>query len=100
MPEETPVTNAVLSFSMVCIYTSEFVVFAVQAISGLGLFVQSQRRSFEIGEDGGPALFTKSFDCCALGRLPSRREFLNLFSAFGRNCQFHTIAVSATDGLY
>src|SRR5256885_7397950 len=74
MPEETPVTNAVLSFSRVCIYTSEFVVFAVQAISGLGLFVQSQRRSFEIGEDGGPALFTKSFDCGPLGGFPGGRE--------------------------
>src|SRR2546427_488080 len=100
MPEETPVTNAVLFFNRVCIYTCELLVIAFKACQYLGLFVQSQRRSFEIREDGGPALFTKSFDCGALGRLPSRREFLNLFSAFGRNCQFHTIAVSAADSLH
>src|SRR5437667_7340299 len=99
MPEETPVTNAVLFFSGVCIYTSLFIVMPSRH-SGLGLFVQSQRRSFEIGEDCGPTLFTKRFDCGALGGFPGGREFLNLFSAFGRNCQFHTIAVSATDGLY
>src|SRR5207249_3999269 len=99
MPEETPVINAVLFFSVVCIYTSWFIVVAFKAFR-LGLFVQSQRRSFEIGEDCGPTLFTKSCDCGALGGFPGGREFLNLFSAFGRNCQFHTIAVSATDGLY
>src|SRR5947199_292707 len=33
--------------------------------------------------------FTESFNRGALSRLPSRREFLNLFSAFGSNCQFH-----------
>src|SRR5439155_26821230 len=100
MPEETPVTNVVLFFSGVCIYTSLFIVYCLQVHPGLGLFVQSQRRSFEIGEDCGPTLFTKSFDCGVLRGLPSRGEFLNLFSAFGCNRQFHTIAVSATDGLY
>src|SRR5438067_1656488 len=100
IPEVTPVTNVALSFSEVCIYTCEFLVIAFMACQGLGLFVQSQRRSFEIREDGGPALFTKSFDCGALGGLPSRRKFLNLFSAFSRNCQLHTIAVSAADSLH
>src|SRR6266404_7422346 len=95
MPEETPVTNAVLSFSDVCIYTFEFLVIAFMACQGLGLFVQSQRRRFEIREDGGPALFTESFDHGTLGGLPSRGEFLDLFSAFGRNCQFHTVAAPA-----
>src|ERR1041384_866187 len=100
IPEVTPVTNVVLSFSEVCIYTFEFLVIAFRACQGLGLFVQSQRGSFEIREDGGPALFTKSFDCGDLGGLPSRREFLNLLSAFSRDCQFHTLAVSAADSLH
>ena len=51
-------------------------------------FVQGQRGSFEIGENGGPTLFTQSFHRSALGGLPSRREFLHLFSTFRRNCQF------------
>src|SRR5438046_9306252 len=58
-------------------------------VSGIfRLLVQGQRRSFEIGENGGPTLFTESFNRGALSGLPSRRDFLNLFSAFGRNCQF------------
>ena len=32
-----------------------------------GLLLQGQRCSFEVGKDGGPTLFTKSFDCGALG---------------------------------
>src|SRR5204863_9122441 len=58
-------------------------------VSGIfRLLVQGQRRSFEIGENGGPTLFTESFNRGALSGLPNRRDFLNLFSAFGRNCQF------------
>src|SRR6266480_4319032 len=65
-------------------------------VSGIfRLIVQGQRRSFEIGKDGGPTLFTESFDRSALGGLPSRREFLNLSSAFGSNCQFHKPAAPA-----
>jgi hypothetical protein len=70
------VTNAVLSEKVVCvglfdndvcICTSRrsFLGLLFQAYSGL--LVQGQRRSFEIGKDGGPAIFTKSFDCGALG---------------------------------
>src|SRR3982751_4076342 len=65
-----------------------------------GLLVQGQRRSFEIGENGGPTLFTESFDCSALGGLPSRGEFLNLFSAFGSNRQFHKPAAPAAADSY
>src|SRR5438034_11759373 len=65
-------------------------------VSGIfRLLVQGQRRSFEIGKDGGPTLFTESFNRGALSGLPSRRDFLNLFSAFGRNCQFYKPATSA-----
>src|SRR5437867_1712939 len=73
----------------VCICTSccSLLDLLFQAYSGL--FVQGQRGSFEIGENGGPTLFTESFHCSALGGLPSRRELLNLFSAFGSNRQFH-----------
>src|SRR5204863_7258611 len=78
MAEVTPVTNVVLFFDDMCIYT---------ASSGL-FVVQGQRCGFEIGEDGRPALFTESFDHGALSGLPGRREFLDLFSAFGCNGQF------------
>ena len=91
---------SILFFSEMCIYTFEFLIIPFKAFQGLWLFVQSQRGSFEIREDGGPAVFTKSFDCGALGGLPSWRKFLNLFLAFGRNCQFDTIAVSSADGLH
>src|SRR6266542_2806829 len=73
MPEVTPVTNVVLSFREVCIYTLQRLVYRLYGISGLGLFVQSQRRSFEIGEDGGPTSFTESFDHGTLGGLPGRK---------------------------
>src|SRR6266566_7934102 len=75
---------AYTQFSLVCCYRA----FRV-------LFVQGQRGSFEIGQNGGPTLFTESFDRSALGGLPSRRDFLNLFSAFGRNCQFDKPATPA-----
>ena len=69
-------TNAVLGEKMVCvglfdngvcICTSRcsFLGLLFQAYSGL--LVQGQGRSFEIGKDSGPTLFTKSFDCGALG---------------------------------
>src|SRR5438552_8341610 len=63
----------------VCICTSccSLVGLLFQAYSGL--LVQGQRRSFEIGENGGPTLFTESFNRGALSGLPSRRDFLNLF---------------------
>jgi len=74
--------------------------FAFRAFRVIWLFVQSRRRSFEIGEDGGPTFFTESFDHGTLGGLPSRREFLDLFSAFGRNCQFHKPAAPPAPGLH
>src|SRR5204863_9519782 len=79
---------AVVCLIVMCICTSRcsFLGLSFQAYSGL--LVQGQRRSFEIGENGGPTLFTESFNRGALSGLPSRRDFLNLFSAFGRNCQF------------
>src|SRR5439155_12126359 len=65
-------------------------------VSGIfRLLVQGQRRSFEIGKDDGPTLFTESFNRGALGGLPSRREFLNLFSAFGSYRHFHKPAAPA-----
>src|SRR5437762_1599008 len=80
---------AVVCLIVMCICTSRcsFLGLSFQAYSGL--LVQGQRRSFEIGENGGPTFFTESFNRGALSGLPSRREFLNLFSAFGRNGQFH-----------
>ena len=65
-----------------------------------GLFVQSQRCGFKVGEDGGPALFTKGFDHGVLSGLPGRRKFLDLFSAFGGNGQFHKPAAPAATGLH
>src|SRR5436190_12657539 len=78
---------------MKCAYTQVSLVCCERAFRVL--FVQGQRGSFEIGKDGGPTLFTESFDRSALGGLPSRREFLNLSSAFGSNCQFHKPAAPA-----
>src|SRR5947207_12035119 len=91
---------ALVCLIMKCVYAHSRLIswFVVSGI--FRLLVQGQRRSFEIGKDGGPTLFTESFNRSTLGGLPSRREFLNLLSAFGRNCQFHTIAASATDGLH
>jgi hypothetical protein len=43
---------------------SEFEVIAFRGIQIL-LFVQSQRCKFQIGKNGGPTLFPKSFDCGA-----------------------------------
>ena len=102
-------TNAVLSEKMVCVglfdngvcictHRCSFLGLLFQAYSGL--LVQGQRRSFEIGKDGGPAFFTKSFDRGLLCGFPSRREFLDLFSPFSCDCQFNTIAVSAADNLH
>src|SRR5436305_14724586 len=101
--------NAVLSAKIVCVGLFDngvcicasccsLVCLLFQAYSAL--LVQGQRRSFEIGENGGPTLFTESFDRSALGRLPSRREFLNLFSAFGSNRQFHEPAAPAAADPY
>jgi hypothetical protein len=70
-------------------------------VSGIfRLLVQGQRRSFEIGKDGGPTLFTKSFDCGTLCGLPSRPELFHLFPTFGRNYQFHKPAAPAAPDLY
>src|SRR6266508_1791490 len=82
MPEVTPVTNVVLFFNRLCIYTSSFQLIAFEGIRDL-LFVQSQRRRFEIGKNGGPAFFTESFDRGTLGGLPGWRQFLDLLPAFG-----------------
>jgi hypothetical protein len=69
------VTNAVLSEKMVCvglfdngvcICTSHCSI-SCFVVSDTMLLVQGQRRSFEVGKDGGPTLFTKSFDRGALG---------------------------------
>src|SRR5437762_4003267 len=79
----------------ILLFTSWFVVSGI-----FRLLVQRQRRSFEIGQNGGPTFFTESFDRSALGRLPSRREFLNLFSAFGSNRQFHKPAAPAAADPY
>src|SRR6185503_8637412 len=59
------------------------------------LFAEGKRRSFEIRENGGPTLFTESFDHGTLGCSPGRHEFLNLFSAFGGDGEFHPIAAPA-----
>src|SRR5439155_27050667 len=102
--EGAPVTNAVLSEKVVCVglfdnevcictFRRSFLGLSFQAY--FRLLVQGQCRSFEIGEDGGPTFFTESFNRGALSRLPSRREFLNLFSAFGSNRQFHKPAAPA-----
>src|SRR5438477_12790702 len=99
MPDETPVTNAILFFSWVCIYTIWFGFF-FEGIQGLFVFVQGQRRSFEIGKNGGPAFFTESFDRGTLGGLPGRCQLFNLLSTFGRDREFHTIPPSASDGLH
>src|SRR5438876_12390682 len=65
-------------------------------VSGIfRLLVQGQRRSFEIGKDGGPTLFTERFNRGALSGLPSRRDCLNLFSPFGRNRRFDKPAAPA-----
>src|SRR5436305_1914060 len=89
-----------LSFECVYIHTMvvEFVGWFFHGHSGL--FVQSQRCGFKVGEDGGPALFTESFDHGTLGGLPGRRKFLDLFSALGRDCQFHKPAATAATGLH
>src|SRR5436190_19294421 len=83
---------------MKCAYTQVSLVCCERAFRVL--FVQGQRGSFEIGQNGGPTLFTESFDRSALGGLPSRREFLNLFSAFGSNRQFHKPAAPAAADPY
>src|SRR5438045_9016109 len=86
---------------MMCAYTLlSLSLSPLKVFRGLFVFVQSQRRRFKIGENGGPALFTESFDRSALGGLPSRREFLNLFSAFGSNRQFHKPAAPAAADPY
>src|SRR5437660_11498490 len=86
---------AVVCLIMVCICTSRRSLLGLLFQAYSGLLVQGQRRSFEIGENGGPTLFTESFDCRTLGGLPSRREFLHLFSAFRRNRPFHKPAAAA-----
>ena len=68
--------------------------------SGFWLLVQGQRCRFEIGKNGGPALFTESFDHGALSGLPRRRQFLNLFTAFGGDREFHTITASAAGSFH
>src|SRR5205809_8091172 len=78
-----------------CIWKPRCSFFGLSFQAYSGLLVQGQRRSFEIGENGGPTLFTESFNRGALSGLPSRRDFLNLFSAFGRNCQFDKPATPA-----
>src|SRR6185369_15868343 len=83
MPEVTPVTNVVWFFNAVCIYTISFLVIALEAVC-FCLFLQAQRRCFEIGKNVRPTLFSECFDDGVLSGLPSRREFFNLFSAFGR----------------
>src|SRR3954464_12672661 len=61
MPEETPVTNVVLFFNIECIYTTCFEFVALRGAFRFFLFVQGQCGRFEIGENGGPTLFTQSF---------------------------------------
>src|SRR5437016_13633062 len=88
-------------FSMLCAYTLlSCSLFAFDGNLGFCLFLQSQRRRFEIGKNGGPALFTESFDRGTLGGLPGRRQFLELFPAFGCDRKFHPIASSAADSLH
>src|SRR6185503_5489834 len=88
-------------FLMTCAYTQySFSLSPLRAFRVFLLFVQSQRCRFEIGKNGGPALFTESFDHGTLGGLPSRRQFLNLFPALGCDREFHPIATSASDDLH
>src|ERR1051325_10211265 len=49
----------------------------------------------QIGEERRPALFTQDLNRGALGGFPRRHEFLNLFSAFGGDGEFHPIAAPA-----
>jgi len=85
---------------MTCAYTQfSFSLSPLRAFRVL-VFVQSQRCRFEIGKNGGPALFTESLDHGTLSGLPSRRQALNLFSALGCDRKFHAIAASAADGLH
>jgi hypothetical protein len=59
---------ALVCLIMECVYAHLIVQFLALLFQGhSGLLVQGQGRSFEIGKDGGPTLFTKSFDCGALG---------------------------------
>src|SRR6185437_6113132 len=49
----------------------------------------------QIGEERRPALFPQDLNRGALGGFPGRHEFLNLFSAFGCNRQFHASSAPA-----
>src|SRR5436305_13972151 len=86
---------ALVCLIMACVYAHLAAHFLFCCFRHIQLLVQGQRRSFEIGKDGGPTLFTESFNRGALSGLPSRRDFLNLFSAFSRNCQFDKPATPA-----
>src|SRR5438105_14023069 len=66
----------------------------------LSLFVQGQRCGFEIGKNGGPALFTESFYHSTLSGLPRRRQFLNLLSPFGGDFHFYTLSAPAAGSLH
>ena len=89
-------TNVILFVNDMCIYTPKFIVNPLEGDQGFRLFVQCQRRSFEIGKDGGPTPFAESFDDGTLGRSPGRNSFLNFLSALRRNGYFHATAASAT----
>src|ERR1044071_5164809 len=103
MPDEAPVTSATLlfirssapifmrlssvvalfdnvvciaSFLRMCVYAHVSSSICWLLFQGhWGLFVQSQRRGFQIGQNGRPALCTESFDGGALSGLPSRCKF-------------------------
>src|SRR5207253_10174976 len=79
---------AVACLIMVCICTHRcsFLGLLFQAYSGL--LVQGQRRSFEIGENGGPTLFPESFNGAAWAGLQGGRDFLILFWPFAGIGQF------------
>src|SRR5688572_4684824 len=104
MPDEAPVTSATLRFirssvpifmrlpsvvvlfdnvgcivslGNLCVYAHVSSSICWSLFQGhLGLFVQSQRRGFQIGKNGRPALFTESSDHGTLSGLPGRRKFL------------------------
>src|ERR1041384_7878833 len=127
MPDEAPVTSAILvfirssvpifmrlssavvlfgnvvciaSFMRICVYAHFTSICWLLFQGPLGLFVQSQRRGFQIGKNGRPALFTESVDHGPLSGLPGRRKFLNLFPAFGCDRELHPIAASAAGGVH
>ena len=100
MPDETPVTNVILFFSMVCIYTVSFWFIAFE---GIQVFVYLFRANAAVSRSERMAdqRFSPRVLTTALwADFQAGVKFLNLFSAFGGDREFHPIAASAADGLH